>query len=267
MGRKLERKFVEKVWGVDRLPSPFPHPTAERIGEVWFEPPGEVDQLLLKRLFTSERLSVQVHPSDAQAQLAGQGKNGKEECWIISDAEPGAVIALGFDSPLSEEDMRAAALDGSIMNLLSWHDVSAGDVFHIPPGTVHAIGGGISLLEVQPISDITYRLFDYGRPRELHVDEAMGVAQCAPYPMQLKSRVEGDYALLVDGQYFRVHSWQVDAGTPPPLRFGGPCLLTTFSGSCMIDGQLLSVDGCLVTEFDPTAISGEDACLIIVEPA
>ena len=90
------------------------------------------------------------------------------------DAEPGAVIGLGLTREVSREALRAAALDGSIESLLDWRPVTQGDLFYSPAGTIHAIGGGIALIEVQQNLDLTYRLYDYGRPRELHLDEGAG---------------------------------------------------------------------------------------------
>jgi len=130
----------------------------------------------VKYIFTSEKLSVQVHPNDAQAGRAGEFDTGKEERRLVIDAEPGATLGIGFKEPISADAMRAAALDGSIADLLAWHPVRAGD-FCIPAGTVHAIGAGVSLIEIQQNSDITYRLYDYGRPRSLHLDKGVAVAR------------------------------------------------------------------------------------------
>ncbi|MEE4204979.1 MAG: class I mannose-6-phosphate isomerase, partial [Erythrobacter sp.] len=129
--------MVEKVWGRNDLPSPFAAPEGKRIGEIWFEPPPELPQVLVKYLFTSEKLSVQVHPSDADA-LPGEA--GKEECWLVLDAEPGASLAIGFREEVPPERIEASARDGSIEDLLEWHPASAGDLFYLPAGTVHAIG-------------------------------------------------------------------------------------------------------------------------------
>ena len=165
--RSLPTRAVAKPWGRDSLPAPFAAPAGERIGEIWFEPPPEMPELLVKYLFTSENLSVQVHPADAEAP---PGHRGKDECWLIVRADPGARLAVGFKTPIERETMRAAALDGSIEALLDWREVQSGDFLYLPAGTVHAIGAGLSLIEVQQNSDITYRLYDYGRPRELHLD-------------------------------------------------------------------------------------------------
>lgn len=153
MSALLTTRQVEKPWGKDILPPPFVA-AGQRIGEIWFEPPPSLPQLLVKYIFTSEALSVQVHPSDAENFAAGLGRQGKEECWLILDAEPGATLAIGFREELSADAIRAAALDGSIEHLKQWHSVKAGDFFYIPAGTVHAIGAGISLIEVQQNSDI-----------------------------------------------------------------------------------------------------------------
>ena len=193
--------MVEKVWGRDTLPEPFVAPADTRIGEIWFEPPPEMADLLVKYLFTSEKLSVQVHPSDESAL---PGETGKEECWLVLDAEPGASLAIGFDQALSPETIEAAARDGSIEDLLTWHEVSAGDVYYLPAGTVHAIGPGLALVEVQQNSDTTFRLYDYGRPRALHLERAMAVASGGPYDAQHAGSVAERGTTLIDGPHFRL---------------------------------------------------------------
>ncbi|MCX7676603.1 MAG: class I mannose-6-phosphate isomerase, partial [Alteraurantiacibacter sp.] len=172
---------VEKPWGRDVLPAPFASEEGKRIGEVWFVPPPALPDLLVKYIFTSEKLSVQVHPSDKQAVAAGHGQQGKEECWLVIDAQPGAALGVGFRQEIAAEAMRAAALDGSIEELLAWHPVQPGDFLYIPAGTVHAIGAGVGIIEIQQNCDITYRLYDYGRPRELHLDEGLAVARGSPH--------------------------------------------------------------------------------------
>ncbi|MEM8725064.1 MAG: class I mannose-6-phosphate isomerase [Pseudomonadota bacterium] len=199
--RQLETRLVEKVWGRDTLPAPFTAPDGQRIGEIWFEPPPEHPDLLVKYLFTSEKLSVQVHPSSAQAL---DGEDGKEECWLVLDAEPGAQLAIGFDEPIEADAIAEAARDGSIEQLLTWHDVSPGDIYFLPAGTVHAIGPGLSLVEVQQTSDTTFRLFDYGRPRELHLERGVAVAYGTPYPDEHSGHVAERGPTLIDEQYFRL---------------------------------------------------------------
>lgn len=166
MIRKLTPKFVERVWGVAALPPWF------RLGEVWFE---NESPLLVKFIFTTEKLSVQVHP-------AGPAGIGKTEMWHILKADPFASVAVGLREPVSREAFRAACLDGSVEELLSWVPVSPGDTIFVPAGTVHAIGAGITLCEIQQNSDVTYRLYDYGRRRELHLDEGLAVAMLDRHP-------------------------------------------------------------------------------------
>lgn len=266
MIRKLPSTFVDKVWGVGRLPAPFPHPSEGRIGEVWFEPPPELENLLVKYIFASERLSVQTHPDDHLAEAMGLGRNGKSECWVILDAEPGATIAVGFREDIGAEAMRAAALDGSIVDDLVWHEVHAGDAFYIPAGTVHAIGGGVSLIEVQQNSDITFRLFDYGRPRELHLDQAMAVARTGPYPDRFRSRIDGDTGLLVDGPHFRLHYWRSGGSAPLPSLENRPSLLIPFAGEISLEGETLGTGECaLADDLDSQRVTG-DCLLLLAQP-
>jgi mannose-6-phosphate isomerase len=198
---KLDRRYVEKPWGRTKLPAMFEAPEGERIGEVWFTN-GAGLPLLVKYIFTSERLSIQVHPNDEQARARGL-EQGKTECWYILEAEPGATLGLGLKRAVSADELRRSALDGSIEELMDWRPVSAGDFFFVPAGTVHAIGAGISLLEFQQNADVTYRLYDYGRPRELHLDEGMAVSQPEPYPEVLAQHLSGDEErTIVDGPQF-----------------------------------------------------------------
>lgn len=206
---KLTRQYIEKPWGQTRLPPMFNSPSIGRIGEVWFTGAAQLP-LLAKYIFTSEPLSIQVHPNDQQARARGQS-GGKTECWYILDAQPEAVIGLGLNSETSSDQLRTAALDGSIERLIHWRPVTAGDFILVPPGTIHAIGAGITLLEFQQNADLTYRLFDYGRPRELHLDDGMSVASRSPFDERLVQRLSrGEQRMLVDGLAFRVASSVTD---------------------------------------------------------
>ncbi|RDV01483.1 mannose-6-phosphate isomerase [Sphingorhabdus pulchriflava] len=246
----LSIQSVEKPWGVLDLPSPFQSAHTNPIGEIWFDPPPALPDILIKYIFTSDKLSVQVHPSDADTDKVGLGHQGKEECWLITSAEPGASLAIGFKEKFGAADVRAAALNGSIEDLLVWHPVSDGDFFYIPAGTVHAIGADVSLIEVQQTSDITYRLYDYGRPRELHLDEALAVARLAPYDAKFRKRLAPTGSqLLVDGPHFELHYVDGSAGNDVFSAAGQPALILPLEGSVsvggegVIPGQCALVDG------------------------
>jgi mannose-6-phosphate isomerase len=244
--RRLNRRHVERIWGVAALPPAFApaRPPAEPIGEIWFEDEAGADPaLLVKYLFTSERLSVQVHPGDADAQAQGH-KRGKDEAWYILGAEPGATLGLGLTREVSAEALRAAALDGSIERLLDWRPVAAGDLFYSPAGTIHAIGAGLSLIEIQQNLDLTYRLYDYGRPRELHLEEALGVADPRPWSPPYAPREAGrGRTILAAGGAFTLERWQSggeagDESVVVPLAAGG-----TIDGTPLEAGSVWRVEG------------------------
>ena len=267
----LPVKLVEKVWGRDVLPAPFAAPEGKRIGEIWFEPPPALPQLLVKYIFTSEKLSVQVHPSDAQTMAAGLGRQGKEECWLVIAAEPGARLGIGFDADVSGEAMRAAALDGSIEELMTWHAVAPGDFFYIPANTVHAIGAGVSVIEIQQNSDITYRLYDYGRlengqPRQLHLDESISVGKGEVYDLARWHRrvPEAGAVSLVEGPLFRLDRV---AGAPEAqvaARYGtAPVLVVPLTGNVRVGAAEVAPGGCgLAACLAQVAFAGDGLCLI-----
>jgi mannose-6-phosphate isomerase len=169
----LAGTFHERIWGTTQL-SPWFDDCSKKIGEVWFqaEPPLP---LLVKFLFTSAALSVQVHPNDAYARIH-ENSAGKTEMWHVLRANPGARIALGLSQKITAAQLRASSESGEIEQLLNWLEVHPGDTFLIPAGTIHAIGAGVVICEIQQTSDITYRLYDYGRARELHLERAMDVS-------------------------------------------------------------------------------------------
>lgn len=241
----LAVRTVEKPWGRDQLPAPFMAPYGKRIGEIWFEPVEAVYSLLVKYIFTSEKLSVQVHPDDAQAKAQGEHDTGKEECWLVIDAEPGATLGIGFHGALGAEAMRAAALDGSIEDLLVWHPVQAGDFFYIPAGTVHAIGAGVSLIEIQQNSDITYRLYDYGRPRPLHLDKGMAVAKGEPYAAGLHRQLAPTGTVeLARGRYFTAHRVEGVPDAALLAEYDGPMLVLPRRGEVGLGEQVVRPGEC-----------------------
>lgn len=246
--RVLETRSVEKVWGREQLPPPFSAPTGKRIGEIWFEPPAELPELLGKYLFTSEKLSVQVHPP------------GKDECWLVLDAEPGARLAVGFRREYSREDLKQGALDGSIEEMLEWHEVEAGDFVYLAAGTVHAIGAGCTLVEMQQNCGITYRFYDYSRPRELHLEDALAVAERGPHDRALWKKAGGQSACLVDGPFFRLDRLVGEADAAMLAAHDGPCLVLPLAGALECEGikaepgSCVLVDGLSQTRFDQDAI-------------
>ena len=164
---------LPKPWGVDDL-RPWNHANhnGNAIGEIWYErtekSPSD-PSLLMKLLFTSQPLSIQVHPDDTFAHSIDL-PNGKSEVWYVLSATAEAKVALGLKQRMTPQQLSAAVDDGSIADLVEWKGVSPGDVIYVPAGTIHAIGAGLIIAELQQRSDATYRLFDYARSRELHIE-------------------------------------------------------------------------------------------------
>ena len=242
---KLAKQMVAKPWGRDDIAAAFGAPVGERIGEIWYGSGGEPLPLLVKWLFTSERLSIQVHPSDAQAKSRGL-PSGKEECWYIASAEPSAVLGIGTKQPMSAEELRAAALSGEIEQLMDWKPAQAGDYFYVPAGTIHAIGPGITLVEVQQYADITYRLYDYGRPRELHLDDGVSVASAVPYSDTRSGRASGN-VLLAESNHLRMWLIENEAGLAMLPRDTALWLIP-LSGSVTVKGDSATMGECLYAE-------------------
>lgn len=198
---KLASAAHEKVWGSPETEPWYRNPEGRKIGEIWFAA-SDSAPLLVKLLFTSDNLSVQVHPGDAYAREHHKSR-GKTEMWHVLRAEPGSKIALGLRHKVTPERLREAALSGEIMDLLNWVPARRGDTFFVPSGTIHAIGGGLALCEIQQHSDITYRLHDYGRPRELHLDHALAVSHREPAAASATVR------LPLECAYFRTERFTV----------------------------------------------------------
>ncbi len=266
--------FRERIWGRTSLAPYFPDlPGKERIGEVWFtfnenltslgislgeligkapdilgagsDPahPG-VCPLLVKLLFTTERLSVQVHPDDAYAKRH-HDTLGKTEAWYVVGAEPPGEVAVGFRRQISPLRLREAALSGEIEDLLDWRKVEEGDVIYVPAGTVHAIGAGLTICEVQENSDITYRLYDYGRPRELHLEHGVEVSHLGPHEHEARRiQLTAWRDELAASPYFRIErlraapSFKIRAGLPFYL------LLVCLKGSGSIGGERFEAGQC-----------------------
>jgi mannose-6-phosphate isomerase len=206
-----------KPWGsIDLRPWSQASTSDGPIGELWFGRPdlaAPETALLLKLLFTTEPLSIQVHPDDAFARSMGLS-NGKTEAWYILSAVPGAQVAVGLNYPCSASELRTAITDGSIANIVHWHPVHQGDVIFIPAGTIHAIGAGIVLAEIQQHSDATFRLFDYGRQRELHIENAVAVATAGPREVQSPPERWSDArTVLTVNAHFALEQIDLDPGS------------------------------------------------------
>jgi mannose-6-phosphate isomerase len=198
---RLCADFKEKIWGSSNL-EPWYASDGRLIGEVWFTY-AEPLPLLVKLIFTEQNLSVQVHPDDAFASVHEHSR-GKTEMWHILRAAPGAKVAMGFREEISRERLREVAVSGEIMDLLNWVEARPGDTFFIPAGTVHAIGAGLALCEVQQQSDITYRLYDYGRGRELHLEKGVMVSNTGRHPgYAQRTALPNGSELLAECEYFR----------------------------------------------------------------
>ena len=211
---------------------------------------GEL-HILVKLIDAKRDLSVQVHPDDDFAHREEGGQQGKTEMWYVLDAAPGASLVFGLNRICKPEDLRASLADGTVETLLRRVPVRPGDVFYIPSGTIHAIGGGILLAEVQQNSNLTYRLYDYGRlgkdgrPRPLHVDKALAVADLSGarptrQPLRvLRFRPGFAEEELCSCAYFQVWRCRLAAGAEaqlPPLPESYRVLLCTEGEGVLREG-------------------------------
>lgn len=198
--------LVHKIWGSkDLRPWSGEDAALEPVGEIWFERAdagAPAARLLLKLLFTTAPLSIQVHPDDAEARARGLA-NGKSEAWYVLDGVPGARVAIGLKRSITAGKLRSAIEDGSIANLVEWRGAQKDDAISVPAGTIHAIGAGLVVAEIQQRSDTTFCLFDYGRKRALHLEEAVASAEPGPAVAQaLPRRLTDARTLLVAGPHF-----------------------------------------------------------------
>jgi mannose-6-phosphate isomerase len=231
----VEPRFVTRVWGSMDL-RPWFDRTADGdpLGEVWLNgddcrvacgthagkklgalfsefpdlmlgsnAPATGSPLLLKVIFAKEKLSVQVHPDDKMAQKYGEPR-GKTECWYALAAEPGAQVAAGLKKGVTLDGVRVGIANGTLEENLDLVNVAAGDMIYVDAGTVHAIWPGSVLLETQQNSDTTYRMYDYGRPRELHIEKSLEATRLETRAGKVKPRVLVDRTILVEESYFCV---------------------------------------------------------------
>ena len=213
-------KFGKRLMGPDYRPNATQRRSASKENTP-VSYPQPYFPILSKLLFTSDRLSIQVHPNDEHAMRHHNG-TGKTEAWHIVAAEPKSQIALGLKETLSSEKFRRLATTGKIIDYLNWIDVKRGDTYFVAPGILHALGPGLVICEIQQNSDLTYRVYDYGRPsidgclRPLHVDQA-ATASCfdkydprsVPPFSFFESKTDTRRELLVACPYFAMEkiSW------------------------------------------------------------
>jgi mannose-6-phosphate isomerase len=266
---RLVARRIEKVWGQRHLPPAFGTVAddAKPIGEIHFEDPrGGRPALLVKYLFTAERLSIQVHPDDEAAHALGH-PCGKDEAWLVLAAEPDAEIAIGLRRAVSREELRAAAIDGRIEQLIDWRAAEEGDSYYSPAGTIHAVGPGLTLIEIQQNCDVTYRLFDYGRPRELHLDDAIAVAMRGPYEAPHEPYMIADVReILANGPAFVLERWQRGGAGRLQAEPNRPVWLVPVRGGGTIDGQLLEPGSAWLIEGEVDLAIAEGADLLVSYP-
>jgi mannose-6-phosphate isomerase len=251
---RLKPWFSERPWGRrDLRPWYADTGTSELVGEAWLTGPqcvvetgpfagrtldslatelGGEFPLLVKLLFPAEKLSVQVHPDDVQARALGETR-GKTECWYALEAVPGAAVALGLKAGVDAAAVEAAVADGANGNmeaLMEWVPVSVGDMLFVDAGTVHAIGPGVVLLETQQTSDVTYRLYDYGRPRELHLEKGLQVIKPKTSAGKVTPKVMDGFTRLIEQKYFVVDRFDFGEVTEASVSFDGPGCLVGLAG-------------------------------------
>jgi len=238
-------RVVHKPWGVrDLQPWSSLDGSSDAIGELWFEREGThapTPALLLKLLFTSEPLSIQVHPDDTFARAMGM-PNGKSEAWYILSAEPDAKVGVGLKHQVTLQQLRASVQNGSITELVDWRPVAKGDVIYIPAGTIHAIGAGIVLAEIQQRSDTTFRLFDFGRQRAL--DEDNGIAVAHPWPLPARcdpTRLTTARTALVISRHFVLERVELLAGSSWALLAEAETWILVLDGHAAIGLTTVSI--------------------------
>jgi mannose-6-phosphate isomerase len=291
----MQPAFDPRPWGTTDLSPIYPdHKFDEKIGEAWLtgddckvangplagrtladlseacdrQLVGEAARdpkrfpLLLKFLFPHEKLSVQVHPDDAQAQRTGQPW-GKTECWYVAAAKPGSQVAMGLKPGVTRAALQQAIEENRAEELLNWINIYPGEMIYVAGGTVHTLGPGSILVETQQQSDCTYRLYDYGRPRELHLKDALAavkekvasgkVVRPGPAPI---GQTENKLAPMIRAPYFVVDQYELRE----------PQAFATRDDSGKNSVQILvAVEGCGIVEapgMEPVTLAKGDAAVI-----
>jgi mannose-6-phosphate isomerase len=271
---RIEPCFVARVWGFKDLRPWYDFVVAEGqdpVGEVWLTgdmnvvatgphagkrldavfaeagrellgagAPDTASPLLVKMLFAADKLSVQVHPDDKMAQKYGDAR-GKSECWYALDAKPGSKLALGLKPGVTLDQVKAEIADGTLEQSLHAEEIKPGEMLYVDAGTVHAIWPGAIILETQQNCDLTYRMFDYGRPRELHVEKSLEAVRFDTRAGKIAPLELADRTVLIDVEYFRVERIKVAGSmTAEALRAGqtdGLCYVFAAAGAGRIEGE------------------------------
>jgi mannose-6-phosphate isomerase len=217
--RVAEGDPIGEVWltGDDCLVATGPH-TGKKLGALFMEQNAALlgvaspadSPLLIKTIFAKEKLSVQVHPDDKMARKYGEPR-GKTECWYALAAEPGAEVAVGVKPGTTLAEIHEGISAGTLEDRLNMVPVTAGDLIYVDAGTVHSIWPGSILLETQQYSDVTYRMYDYGRPRELHIEKSLEATKLTTRAGKVAPLELADRTLLIDVEYFRIERIPVKA--------------------------------------------------------
>jgi mannose-6-phosphate isomerase len=267
--KQLQPRILHKVWGRRDLPPPFAQlpPQANPVGEIWFEHADlSAAELLVKYIFTSEKLSIQVHP-DAAAASGGGVAGGKDEAWLILGATKDAVIGLGPKHTVSKDELRQAAIGGTIEQLIDWRSVKPGDFYYSPATTIHAIGAGVSLIEVQQNVDATYRLFDYDRERQLHLEEGLAVADLRPFSAET-SRLDlsPGRCVLAYGGKFVVELWTAPFAARICMDQSRTAWLIPITSGALLDNEQLEPGNVWAVQGSATITPSANAQLLVAYP-
>ena len=214
----------------------------------------------MKILFPADKLSVQVHPDDAQAKALGETR-GKTECWYVLEAEQNATVALGLKPGVGAKEVAASVESGTMESLMEHVPVAVGDMLFVDAGTVHAIGPGVVLLETQQTSDVTYRLYDYGRPRELHLEKGLQVLKSKTQAGKVAPRMMDGFTRLIEQKYFTVDRFEVAAAGEINVSFSGPGCLVGLAGG----GVVKTIDGDVELSLGKAVVMPSGGGSVVVE--
>ena len=271
---RLKPTFAARIWGRESL-APWYVSTGleEKAGEAWLSGPKSVVEtgplagktleevwpefpLLVKMLFPDDKLSVQVHPDDEQARALGLTR-GKTECWYVLEAEPGATVACGLKRGNEAEDLLVAIAGDRVEDVLDMLPVKAGDMVFVDAGTVHAIGPGVTLLEVQQTCDVTYRLYDYGRPRELHLEKGLAVVKPKTDAGLIEPEEMNGFTRLIEKKYFVVDRYELAAGDSATIENLSAGCVVGLAGEGTVGGVDVKIGQAVVVPVGRSKVESE----------